>query len=398
MPRSGSEAMIQAGIGISTERNAARAGLDAARQVVEGLGGEQPDWCVAFSTPEHQAGLEALLHSVSGAAGTPYVVGCSASGILGAGRELEKGPALGLLGVRSDQLRATPFLFHDEGDQGMTASVRLGQRLVNSRDTEDLLLVWPDPFHVRPDRLLQGLDAVLGGVPVVGGAASASGASTFQFCGTETSEASVSGLRLGGRFRYAVGVTQGCEPLGRPLRVTRSSENMILELDGRPPFAALKERAPAGLLEDLEWGLNFLFVGLLPDPEETELRPGEYLVRNIVTADPDTGMLAVSSRVEEGQSIIFARREAGSARGDLLRMLEEIPAQSAGRRYKFGLYFNCLARGSSLYGEAGVDSALLAGALPDLPLLGFFCNAEIAPLRGANQLFTYTGVLLLVAE
>lgn len=192
--------MIQASIGISTESSAARAGLDAARQVVDGLGGEQPDWCVAFVTAEHRDNLQALLGALSSGTGTPYVVGCSASGILGAGRELESGPALGLLGVRSDQLRATPFLFHDEGDQGMTAGVRLGQRLVNSRDTEDLVLVWPDPFHVRPDRLLQGLDAVLGEVPVVGGAASALGsdASTFQFCGAETSAASVSGLRLGG--------------------------------------------------------------------------------------------------------------------------------------------------------------------------------------------------------
>jgi small ligand-binding sensory domain FIST len=392
--------MIQAGVGISAEENAARAGLDAARQVVEGLGGEQPDWCIAFATPEHRSGLETLLHAISGGTGTPYVVGCSASGVLATGRELEGGPAVGLLGVRSDQLRATPYLFHDEGDQGMTAGVRLGQRLVNSRNTEDLLLVWPDPFHVRPDRLLQGLDAVLGGVPVVGGASSASGSdvATFQFCGTEISEAAVSGLRLGGSFRYTVGVTQGCQPLGEPLRVTRSSENMILELDGRPPFAVLKERAPAGLLEDLEWGLTFLFVGLLPDPQEPELRPGEYLVRNIVSADPDTGVLAVSSRIEEGQSIVFARRESASARSDLLRVLEEVTPATAGTRYKFGLYFNCLARGASLYDEAGVDTALLARSLPDLPLLGFFSSAEIAPLCGTNHLFTYTGVLLLVAE
>lgn len=392
--------MIQASTGISTESSAARAGLDAARQVVDGLGGEQPDWCVAFVTAEHRDNLQALLGALSSGAGTPYVVGCSASGILGAGRELESGPAVGLLGVRSDQLRATPFLFHDEGDQGMTASVRLGQRLVNSRDTEDLVLVWPDPFHVRPDRLLQGLDAVLGDVPVVGGAASATGtdAATFQFCGTEVSSASVSGLRLGGRFHRSIGVTQGCQPLGQPLRVTRSSENMILELDGRAPFSVLKERAPAGLLEDLDWGLNFLFVGLLPDSQDGEVRPGEYLVRNIVAADPDTGVLAVSARVEEGQSIIFARREADSARGDLLRMLEEVTSRPESGRYKFGLYFNCLARGASLYDEAGVDTALLARALPDVPLLGFFCNAEIAPLRGANSLFTYTGVLLLVAE
>jgi len=392
--------MIQASVGISTETNAARAGLDAARQVVEGLGGAQPDWCVAFATAEHRESLEALLRALAGGTGTPYVVGCSASGIVAAGRELERGPALGLLGVRSDQLRATPFLFRDEGDQGLTASVRLGQRLVSSRDTDDLLLVWPDPYHVRPDRLLQGLDAVLGNVPVVGGAASTAGAdaATFQFCGTEVLPAAVSGLRLGGRFHKRIGVTQGCHPLGQPLRVTRSHENMILELEGRAPFSLLKERAPAGLIKDLDWGVNFLFVGLLPGSGDDELRPGEYLVRNIVTADPDTGVLAVSDRVEEGQLMVFAQREPASARTDLLRVLEEVGAPGARERYRFGLYFNCLARGSSLYGEHGVDSALLAEALPGLPLLGFFCNAEIAPLRGTNHLLTYTGVLLLVGE
>ena len=117
--------MIRAGVGISTDSNAARAGLEAAGQVITALDGEQADWCVVFVTSEHRANVRALLESVSGAAGTPYVVGCSAAGVLGAGCELEGGPAAAVLGVRSDQLRATPFLFHDEGDQWMTASIRL---------------------------------------------------------------------------------------------------------------------------------------------------------------------------------------------------------------------------------------------------------------------------------
>ena len=58
--------------------------------------------------------------------------------------------------------------------------------------------------------------------------------STFQFCGTEHSKSAVAGLRLGGEFRHVVGVTQGCRPLGEPVRVTRSHENLILELDGKP--------------------------------------------------------------------------------------------------------------------------------------------------------------------
>jgi small ligand-binding sensory domain FIST len=392
--------MIRASVGISTERNSARGALEAARQVVEGLGGEQPDWCIAFATMDHGENLHALLESLSGAAGTPYVAGCSASGILGAGAELEQGPAIGLLGVRSDQMRATPFLFHDEGDRGMTVGIRLGQRLLSSRNSDDMLLVWPDPYHVRPDRLLQSIDAVLGSVRVVGGAASARGidGSTFQFCGSETGSTSVSGIRLGGRFRHAIGITQGCRPLGGPVRVTRSHDNMILEIDGRPALEVLRQQAPTELMEDLEWAFNFLFVGLMTGPAEVEATTNEYVARNILSADPDTGVLTVAERVEEGQSILFAHREAGSAKEDLKRLLEEVSPRHTGLDYKFGLYFNCLARGRSLYDEDGTDTAMIGETLPDVPIIGFFSNAEIGPLRGVNQLFTYTGILLLVAE
>lgn len=393
--------MIRAGVGISTETNAARAALEAARQATQALDGRNAEWCVAFATSEHAAHLDTVLTTLSEATGTPYIAGCSASGILASGMEIEDGAALGLLAVASDQIRATPFLFHDTGDQGLTAGVRLGQRLANSHGSDDLLLVWPDPMHVRPDRLLQSIDAVLGGIPVVGGAASSRPAdeATIQFCGSESSSAAVAGIRLGGKFRHAIGVTQGCSPLGDPLGVTRAHENLVLELDGRPALDVLRERAPAGLFSgDLACAFDFLFVGLLPDPREAAHAAGEYLVRNIVAGDPDTGVLAVADRVEEGQHILFVRREAKAAREDLRGLLERVSPERTELDYRFGLYFNCRARGRSLYDADGVDSALLAQALPGVPILGLFSNAEIGPLRGRNQLFTYTGVLLLIAE
>jgi small ligand-binding sensory domain FIST len=392
--------MIRAAVGFSTEESSARAALEAARAATEGLGGSRPDWAIAFLTPDHLEHTEATLGALTGGLGTPYVVGCSAAGLLVNGWESEHGPALAVLAVASDQINATPFLFHDEGDQGLTAGIRLGQRLVSSRASDDLLLVWPDAFHVRPDRLLRGLEAVLGGVGVMGGAASSRGPDSpaTLFCGNESSAAAVSGVRLGGQFRHAVGITQGCRPLGEPLCVTRSHDNLILELDGRPSLEILRERAPQGLLEDWNWALNFLFVGLLPDPDTTQVFPGEYMIRNIVTADPDTGVVGVAAHVEEGQRIVFALREPKAARDDLQRVLEQISPERTGLNYRFGLYFNCLARGSSLYREEGIDSSMIGQALPDVPLLGFFSNAEIGPLRGENRVFTYTGVLLLIAE
>lgn len=393
--------MIRAGVGLSTEADPIHAGLDAASQARSTLGGERPDWAIVFATREHRAGLDDLLVTLAEALETPYVVGCSASGVLGAGREVETGPGLSVLAVSSDSIRATPFLFHDAGDHGLSAGMRVGQRLAGSRASRDLVLVWPDPYHVRPDRFLQGLDATLAGVPVAGGAASGDGAErdrTFQFSGAEWATDAVSGVRLGGRLRHRVAVTQGCRPLGGPHRVTRSHENLVLEVDGRPPLQVLREVAPAGMLDDPDWALHFLFVGLVPEPEERAVRAGEYLVRNIVAADEDTGVLAIADGVEEGQSLLFALREGTSAETDLRRMTDEIATEPENRTARFALYFDCLARGRSLYRRDGVDAAILAEAFPDIPVAGFFCNAEIAPLRGVNHLFTYTGVLVLVGD
>ena len=181
------------------------------------------------------------------------------------------------------------------------------------------------------------------GLPVVGGAASARiNGATVQFCGTETADAGISGLRLGGRFRHTVAVTHGCAPLTKPLRATQVHENLILELDGRPAFDVLREHAPSDLMQDLSAAIRYLFVGLLP----SGAAESDYLIRNIVAADPDTGVVAISDRVEEGRQLVFALRERDAAKRDLAQALDRVCSDAGGSDYQFGLYFNCLARRS----------------------------------------------------
>jgi small ligand-binding sensory domain FIST len=392
--------MIHAGAGLSTEKDTERAAQQAAAQAAAALPEGHADFVIAFATVEHTQEIPELVQAIGSAVGTPYVVGCTATGVLSSERELEDGPAVGVLAVRSDAMRGTPFLFGDTGDHGLTAGLHLGQRLLASRDSGDVVLVWPDPYVVRPDRLLQGLDATLGQVPVAGGAASSPAPSggTFQFSGGEVATGAVSGIRLGGDFRYHVALTQGCRPLGAPHRITGAHDNFLLEVDGAPALEALRAAAPEERYDDPDEIMSTLTIALLPEPGESMLRGGEYLVRNIVAVDPDTGVIAVAADLEEGQSILFARREPEAAHEDVQRMAARAAAAAPPGGYKFGLYFDCLARGRSLYGREGVDSAALARHLPGVPLLGFFCNAEIAPLRGANYLFTYTGVLVLFSD
>ena len=96
--------------------------------------------------------------------------------------------------------------------------------------------------------------------------------------------------------------------------------------------------------------------------------------------------------------MIFTLRDGQRARDDLNQMLERQRQNLGGKKPAFGLYFNCCARGNSLYGMPGIDTAYIRQALGDFPLIGMFGGYELAPLGGANHLFAYTGVLALITE
>jgi small ligand-binding sensory domain FIST len=114
--------------------------------------------------------------------------------------------------------------------------------------------------------------------------------------------------------------------------------------------------------------------------------------------DPKNGIIGVAQEVSEGETLIFAMRDGERARQDLNQMLRRQVERLNGRKPGFGLYFNCCARGNSLYGIPGIDSAYIRQSLGDFPLIGMFGGYELAPLGRANHLFAYTGVLALVTE
>jgi small ligand-binding sensory domain FIST len=79
-------------------------------------------------------------------------------------------------------------------------------------------------------------------------------------------------------------------------------------------------------------------------------------------------------------------------------MLQRQAQSLGGKTPGFGFYFNCCARGRSLYNMDGIDSAYIHHALGDFPLIGMFGSFELGPLGGKNHLLAYTGVLVLITE
>lgn len=392
--------MIRAGAGLSSRQDTESAAREAAEAALDRAGTDAADWGLVFATTDHRPALGDLVRTVSDELETVRLVGCTGNGVLTDQGEIEGSPGVAVLAVSSDTLRAEPLLYRAGRDGGGTAAVEMSRGLAGSLSDSDVLVVLPDPYHIRAERLIRTLSSVIGPVPIVGALPSDDGSlgATYQFCGRQVESASIAGVHLSGEFSHLVEVTQGCLPVGDPCIVTRVQGSLVLELDGRPALQVLSEQIPRPLLERPSRLATSLFVALPPDPADRELVRDEYLVRSIVSFDVERGAFEIAGELVENQMLSLVLREGDSAREDLKRMLERAGARSTGEPPAFGLYFNCAARGRSLYGMPGIDTAYLASALPGTPVAGFFGNAELAPLRGVNRLFTYTGVLALFGD
>jgi small ligand-binding sensory domain FIST len=392
--------MIRAGAGQSSQHSTARAAEDAARQAMAQAGIQRADAAVVFFTADHAKTPRELIEPLCRVTGTDRIAGASAAGILTPGGEVEGSHGVAVLVLASDQMQARPFLFEPLRERDREVGAEIARCAANRAEQNCLLALFPDTYNGQPQRLLQALEQEGGFVPVVGAGAAESGTTqaTYQLCGDALTTNAVAGMVLSGSFHASIDITQGCQPLTGPMVITKAEKNLIFEIDNRPALDVFARLLKGPLAEDIRRALTVLFVGLPADRNENSVGLGKYLVRNIIGLDPAKGILGVAEEVREGQAMIFAFRDGQRAREDLNQMLVRQAENLRGKKPAFGLYFNCCARGSSLYGLPGIDSAYIRQALGDFPLIGMFGGYELAPLGGANRLFAYTGVLALIAE
>ncbi len=199
-------------------------------------------------------------------------------------------------------------------------------------------------------------------------------------------KAGISGLLLGPEVAVATALTQGCVPIGPVRRVDEARDNVVMAIDGRPALSVFYDDIGPDLARDPRALGGVIFAGLPVPGSDT----GDYLVRNLLAIDPRQGWIVLGAEVAPGEPIVFCRRDPDSARADLVRMLKQLSGRLAGPP-KAGIYVSCIARGTALFGEPGVETGLIRETLGDFPLIGFFANGEIS----RDRLYGHTGVLTL---
>lgn len=376
---------------LSSESKLSSAIKEAVQGIKEQLGGAAPDLATLFvsqSFADHYEEAQGLLADRLPAR---VMLGASAAGVIGDGREVEARPGVSLAAAVLPDVRLRSFSIQDEDLPDLDDSPRAWESLVGVRAAEDpQFLLLADPFSIHLDNFLLGLDYAFPRSSKVGGVAS--GASepgrNALYLDHLCLRSGLIGVAMTGNVRMDAVVAQGCRPIGKPLHITDCKENALLSVNGQPPVDVLQELFKSLSDRDRQLMKQALFLGIAMNSAEEKPRPGDFLIRNIVGIDNEKGTLAIGAPLRTGQTVQFHLRDSRSSVDDLRVVFERAgPARQGARG---ALLFSCVGRGQALYGHPHHDSRFFQESVGPVPLGGFFCNGEIGPVSGTTYLHGYT--------
>jgi small ligand-binding sensory domain FIST len=327
----------------------------------------------------------------------PLLVGCSSGGLIAGDEELEDNPGLvlALYSLPGAVLKA----FHFTQEQVEEANgpgywhleTEIGPEQTNG------WLVFADPFHIDSEGWLRGWNEAYAPMPVMGGLASGDPAAqlTQIYVDGEVYEEGGVAVAIGGDVRLAGITSQGCTPIGETWTLTKVENNLIRQIGNRSAYEVLAETFNALSTEEQKKARGNLFIGLVINEYLEEFHRGDFLVRNLLGADPQSGTIAVGALPREGQTIQFQRHDAAAATEDLLALLARAKKELADTTIYGACLCCCNGRGQHLFGVPNHDAQLIQQHLGPLGLAGFFCNGEIGPVGERNFLHGYTASLAL---
>jgi small ligand-binding sensory domain FIST len=388
--------MLRAGVGYSTAKDAAAAADEATSQALAQAGLRSADGAICFASSKYAAVFRPLMRTVSERAQTPQVAGCSASGVIAGGHEMEGAAAVAVL-VFGGGISAQRIFVPSLKGRPEEAALEVAAAVRPALGRTNLLCLFPDSYNLEPESFLAVLARELPQVVVVGGGATEDGmgGETFALCGDAVSTNAVSGMLLPGDFDITTGASLGCRLIGQPRRITAVHQNVLIELDHRPALAVLKETI-GPLANDLRRAAAMVYVAMPLDPDAERLEHGRYLIRNMIGFDEGRGLIGTVYRPQPGDLVGFALRDEQGARDNLKLTLEQME-RNLHNPPAFGLYFDCVSRGSNLYSIADHDSAYMSQVFSGVPIAGFFTGFEIGPVAAATRLLQYSGMLAMVS-
>jgi small ligand-binding sensory domain FIST len=379
MPNSAASRLVLSAYSESVVAEAARSALHEA--------GGRVSCAFVFCSSDYRAQLGDFLEVLQVHGHIPLIVGCSGAGLVGTGQEAEAASGFSLLVLNLPDTQLTPVSF--SGPNAPDWDDADAWRKAAGGEDADAWLLLADPTAVPSEQWLATWERAFPGAPCFGGLASGgrSLGDMFVFRDRELFEGGVA-LGFRGGVKIHTLVSQGCRPIGEALPVTAAEENIIQELGSRPAWRILDDAFQSLTDKEKAGAKGNLFAGLAMTEYREEFHRGDFLIRNILGADEQSGAVAVAAFPRVGQTVQYQLRDASAADEDLTHLAKAI--HSDGVKPFASLLFSCGGRGRGLFGMPDHDARVIADHFGPHPSAGFFCNGEIGPVGGKNFVHGYT--------
>ncbi|MEQ1487115.1 MAG: FIST C-terminal domain-containing protein [Methylotenera sp.] len=210
------------------------------------------------------------------------------------------------------------------------------------------------------------------------------------------SEAFFTGVQLASKASH------GLKILTKPKKIQRTNGYDIELLDHKTPYSALQKAWDAHDKSKVQYKNvapvqpnlvpSHLVMALFSNSAEG-INEGNFSQTNLISCNEENGSITLAQPLQAGQFLSWGLRDQATAETDL-RLTTQQLSQALGDKIDFGLLFSCLGRGP-FYDGIDHDLQVITQQLPNMPLLGFYGNGEIATVAGENQLLPYSAVLTL---
>jgi hypothetical protein len=348
-----------------------------------GLGGAPAT--AAFLLAAWESDHAAILRAIQARFPGIEVVGSSTSGEMTSVLGLVE-DSIALAVFSTDTVDITGGLGHDLATDPVAAAYAAVEHARSKTDKPPALCIaFPTIGVVDATVMLAALRSALGpGVPILGGGASpqdpvANPAATSgsQMVGEEVAVGGIAVLLFSGPLAYSYGVETGWRGVGPRATVTSVVDGRIHEIDGRPA---------------VEFFDRYLGTSAAGPPIANPLAvfatptATDFYLRTATDLDRATGDVSIFGPMPAGVTVQLT--VAGfdeiveGARTSISAALRSYPA---GHRPDAALVYSCATRRFLLGTRAGREIELVRDLVGmDVPIAGFYCLGEIAPLPAAD--------------
>jgi small ligand-binding sensory domain FIST len=368
-----------------------------AEQVRSEFRAPQVDLGLVFMTPRFFSKARQVLEILRVHARVPLLVGCSSQGLIVGAEEREEnaGLTLGLYALPGADLKAFHFTQEQVDEANGPGYWQLETGVEPNRTNGWLAFI--DPFHLDSEAWVRGWNEAYAPVPVMGGLASGDFTEqrTQVYLNGDVFEEGGVAISIGGTVKLASVISQGCTPIGETWTLTKVNENIIHEIGNRPAYEVLAETFSQLSPSEQKVARGNLFIGLVVNEYLEDFHRGDFLIRNLLGADPNSGSISVGAFPRLGQTVQFQRRSAAAAMEDMSELLDRTRKELGGQTIYGGCLCSCNGRGQNLFGRPNHDAKSVQDQFGPIGLTGFFCNGEIGPIGEKSFLHGFTASLAL---